>query len=154
MGDTNFINEIAQNVEECNRAIFQIDPNMLSQDEFNEVVQQTLDPDSLTANECDVIALRITQHAYCAQFRVNRVKAIIDYLSDKIRMTVAKQIPQYKGVSWEYAEALAIKNDSAACEMHEQVREYKLIYNSTKNQVDILRELSRKIDGIKYGKKL
>lgn len=154
MDAANHIKEIMSRVEEYNKSIFQVDPFMMSCEEFEECLKKGLDVSNLTAEECSKISLRITQHIYGAQFRLNRVNAIIHYLTDWIRHTTAGDVLQYKGISWYQAEALAINNNSAADKMHQHLREYKLIKDGCEGQIDILKDIAKKIESMRYEKRL
>jgi len=153
MDSNDYIEQINQRIEDCNKAIFQIDPLMLQVDDFETIMRSLDDIDSMSMDQLETMSIKITQHCYYAQARLNRVKALIDYLDSLIKNAVAEDIRQYKGVSWDYAEMLAIKNNTFAIDIHNKVREYKTIFTSCRNQVEILRELSKKIEGLKYRRK-
>lgn len=148
MADKNLCDEVVARIEEYNRSIFGFDLTILEQDKIEEL----LDIDTKTTEEMSFVAAKLIQHCAAVQFKLNKVNAVINYLTDVIRDIVAPSIPQYKGMSWEYAEKLAIKNDAAAYEYSRKLREYKLIRDGSQALLNQLTDLAKKLDSIKYVK--
>lgn len=154
MEKPNIVQDILKIVEEYNKAIFQIDPYMMTSEDIQLLIEETKHPDLLTSERCSHISLKISQHIYGVQFRLNRVSALINYLNDEIMSIIAPDLIQYKGMSWTHTENLAIKNNVAAEELHHIVRQYKLIKDSSFGQVDILKDIAKKIESIKYERRV
>ena len=150
METNTFVEQVMEKIEEYNIGIFGFDPSTMRAADAQVFM---VDLKALSEEDCSSLALKLTAHIYSVQFRINKIHAVINYLKDILRHAVAEDILQYKGVSWEYSEVLAIKNNEWAQELAGKIREYNLIKDSTNNQLTILTDLAKRIDNIRYGKK-
>ena len=109
---------------------------------------------ALSEQDCDLISFKLIQHCLYAQFKVNKLKTLLDYMQIKLKQCIAPDLTQIKGVSWDMAEQLAIKNNAVASEMQEKILEYKSQVTASYNVINILEHLAKKIESFKYHKRV
>lgn len=103
-----------------------------------------------TAPELNYISYKITNYSLFIQQQINHIEAIKIWIYAQLKKVVAKDILNYKGVSWAYAEQLAINNNDWATILNEKLTKINMCLAQYHDIVNIITNYSKKIDNIAY----
>jgi len=123
-------------------------------DHINDYLKMSHDDISaLREEDCEQISFELLQHSLYVQKKTNLIKAALDFLKWNLRKEIVEDISKIKGMSWDNAEALAIKQNTYATTIHDKILEYQAMLTAAYNIVSILQDFSKRFEGIKYGKR-
>lgn len=129
------------------------DPSKLRQSNIDEILQMSVEQwEALDSHSCESYSFKILLHCMYVQSKLNKVRALKDKLSNDLRMAVSKEINNYSGISWTYAESKAIDADHNLRSLNNRITELDRYLTIGYGIVKILQDMSKKIEGFKYGK--
>lgn len=106
---------------------------------------------SLTAEDCGIICLRLSQYALFLQRCENKNKALEKELISNINNIISNTINNYTG-SWDLQRAQAIKDNTVASEINEDLKEVQKILFSLKDVTNYIKDISDKYKNLQYSK--
>ena len=108
---------------------------------------------ALSESDCEQISFEILQHSLFVQKKVNLIRATLDFLKWQLKKEIVGDLTKIKGLSWDNAEILAIKENEYASSVNEQIQELQMMLTASYGVVEILQNFSKRFEAIKYGKR-
>ena len=143
--------EIKKSIVESQSAILNSDIEDFKVENINELLSYTDDQLKLLSKEdCDIVAYNITRHKLFVQSKINRNRAYLNKLKITLRQIVAKDITQFKGMSWDYAEQNAINNNDVALEIQNKISQLEEYITLAYGISSILDDFLKRYESIKF----
>ena len=105
--------------------------------------------ESIASEECSIIEYRLGQFAFYLQRAQNRELARVTWAKNELRLSIAKELNDYKGYGYEALSSQAIKGNEHATKVNQilvyaQQRADRLNFlsNGLRNLGDILKSMS------------
>jgi hypothetical protein len=142
-----------RSIENLATKILGFELNIEQDEEISSIVSMTQDDiNTLTRSQCNTFGFKLIQYALNLQLRVNKTRALRDLLDSHIKKAIAREIHNYKGMSWEYAEINVVNNDAAIEKIYDRVKELDRYITLAYNLIVIIKDMAKKIEGIAYDK--
>ena len=100
--------------------------------------------------DCDLINYQITRHKLFLQSKINRNKTYCNKLKLQLKQLVAKEVTQFKGMSWDMAEQNAINNNDVAFNLQNQIGQLEDYLTLAYGMIPILDDFTKRIESIKF----